>query len=247
MRLPGIFVTGTDTGVGKTTVAAAVAFSLRRSGRRVGVMKPVATGASRSSDGWKVDDAERLTEAAGVDVPLERVAPIVFEEPLAPPVAARRSGQPLTAEQVERAVAEAVAWWGERADVLVVEGVGGFHCPLAEGTTVADLAVALDYPLLVVARRGLGTLNHTLLTVEAARARGLRLAGIVLNTPEPRPEGPAESTNAGELAGRLPGVPILAELGHGVAGPDEALSEVRDRVDWYERAQAPRRTAFAPG
>src|SRR5205823_9859727 len=137
---------------------------------------------------------------------IERVAPLLFEEPLAPPVAARREGAPLAYARVLEATAAALAWWGERAEVLVVEGIGGLLCPLAEGATVADLAIALDHPLVVVARRGLGTLNHTLLTVEAARHRGLRLAGVVLNGAEPTADPRAEVTNPAELARRLDGV-----------------------------------------
>jgi dethiobiotin synthetase len=246
MSLPGIFVVGTDTGVGKTYVAAAVTRVLVREGRRVGVLKPVATGAVRLGDSWRCEDAERLIEAVGSGVPLERVAPVVFEEPLAPPVAARRSGTPLTADRVEAAVTSAISWWRDRgAEVLIVEGVGGLLCPLAEGTTVADLAVELDFPLLVVARRSLGTLNHTLLTAEAARLRALRLTGLVLNSPEPATGGAAEATNASELVRRLPGVPLLAELPY-ADDPSGMLPEALSRVDWYERAQAPRRSDLVP-
>src|SRR5262249_56827531 len=102
----------------------------------------------------------------------------------------------------EHATSHALAWWSERADVIVVEGLGGLLSPLAEKMTVADLAIRLDYPLVIVARRGLGTLNHTLLTIEAARRRGLRVAGIVLNSPLPAASvdlALAEATNADEL------------------------------------------------
>jgi dethiobiotin synthetase len=215
---------------------------LTRDGRQVGVLKPVATGATRERGAWRCEDAERLIDAVGGGVPIERVTPILFEEPLAPSVAARRAGAPLRQEAVESAVEEALAWWSERADVMIVEGVGGLLCPLAEETTVADLAVWLDHPLLVVARRGLGTLNHTLLTVEAARLRALRIAGLVLNSPEPSAGSVAESTCAGELARRLPGVAILAELAHG--GTYE-LSDLAVRVDWNQRAQPPRTLAPA--
>lgn len=238
--LPGIFVVGTDTGVGKTRVAAAVARALVREGRRVGVLKLVASGATRVGESWRCDDAERLIDAVGGGLAVERVAPILFEEPLAPCVAARRAGAPLRQADIERATTEALDWWAGRADVMVVEGVGGLLCPLAEGSTVADLAVALDYPLLVVARRGLGTLNHTLLTVEAARHRGLRLAALVLNSPEPETGSAAESTNAVELARRLPGVAIVAEVPHGDTSglPDPVLA-----VDWFPRARPPRTLA----
>jgi len=122
----------------------------------------------------------------------------------------------------------------------VVEGVGGLLTPLAEAATVADLAIALDYPLVVVARRGLGTLNHTLLTVEAARRRGLRLAGVVLNAAGSAAVDIAAETNAEELARRLEGVAVLAELPH-LADP-AALSNSLETVDWSGWACAPRFT-----
>jgi dethiobiotin synthetase len=232
--LRGLFVTGTDTGVGKTRVASSVVRKLAAEGRSVGVMKPVASGAVRRENGtlWS-EDAGALIEATGTCPDPERVAPILYEEPLSPPVAARRAGGALDHDRVVQSVRQALAWWAGRAEVVVVEGVGGLLCPLAEGTTVADLAVALDFPLVVVARRGLGTLNHTLLTVEAARHRGLRIAGIVLNGAEPTENAAAEETNAAELARRVPGVPILAERPFDPGGtlPDPVL-----RVDWYERA-----------
>lgn len=236
-RLPGIFVVGTDTGVGKTHVAAALARTLVRDGRRVGVLKPVATGATRVGGSWRCEDAERLIDAVGGGVPLDRVAPIVFEAPVAPSVAARLSGAPLDHDRVIRSVVDALEWWAGRADLMVVEGVGGLLCPLADGTTVADLAVALDYPLLIVARRGLGALNHTLLTVEAARLRALRLVGVLLNSPEAETGSPAESTNADELSRRLPGVAVLGEVPH---GEDSAVLDPILAVDWYGRARPPR-------
>jgi dethiobiotin synthetase len=231
--LPGLFVVGTDTGVGKTRVASAIARALVEQGRRVGVLKPVATGGVGAGD-----DTSVLLAAIGGEMPRERVTPIAFEEPLAPPVAARRQGTPLAFEDVEHAVAEALAWWADRAELIVVEGVGGLLCPLAERATLADLAVALDYPLVLVARRGLGTLNHILLTVEAARHRALRIAGLVLNGCEPTTQPLAEATNPDELARRLEGVPLLAELDH-VEDPEALLTAVR-AIDWSSRAGFPR-------
>ena len=238
--LPGLFVTGTDTGVGKTRVASAVARSLVAEGRRVGVLKPVATGASFSGGCWRSDDAERLREGSGLHVSIDRVAPILYEEPVAPSVAARRLGIPLTAEHLNRQVAEAIDWWQEEgaAEIMIIEGVGGLLCPLAEGTTVADLAVRLDYPVVVVARLGLGTLNHTLLTVEAALRRSLRVVGVVLNNPEPTVGTLAESTNPAELSRRLPeGIALLANLPH---GDDPVLSNEWREIDWSHRARASR-------
>lgn len=172
---------------------------------------------------------------------LEQVTPLLYEEPLAPPVAARRRGIPLEFGTVLDATRNALAWWAGRADVVVVEGVGGLLCPIAEGATVADLAIALDFPLVVVARRALGTLNHTLLTVEAARWRGLRVAGVVLNGATPTADPIAEATNADELARRLDGVAILADVPH--TGGLSGLWESLHGIDWYERAAPSRATA----
>ena len=235
--LPGLFITGTDTNVGKTFVASAIARALVREGRQVGVLKPVATGAERLGETWRCADAEFLIGAIGGGIPLERVTPLLFSEPLAPPVAARRAGTPLHRDAVLAAVAESMAWWEGQADVMVVEGVGGWLCPLAEGMTVADLAIALDFPVVVVARRGLGTINHTLLTVESIRLRGLRCAGVILNGSEPTTDPVAEGTNRDELARRLDGVAVLAELGHG-EDPTDSL----DVVGWSSRAKASRRS-----
>jgi dethiobiotin synthetase len=240
MTLPGLFVVGTDTGVGKTYVASAIARSWSRLGHRVGVLKPVASGAEFADGVWSSEDTRQLIEAIGGSVPLERVTPIVFEEPLAPPVAARRAGTPLLMNEVRRQVAESLAWWSERTDVMVIEGVGGLLCPLADGTTVADLAIDLDYPLLIVAHRGLGTLNHTLLTVEAAVSRGLRIAGVVLNGARPTTDPLAEDSNAEELALRLGSVAILAEWPH--LERFDRQSVAPEAGDWYDLAKRPRQS-----
>ncbi len=145
---------------------------------------------------------------------------------------------------VSAAVTESLAWWEERAEVMVVEGVGGLLCPLAEGATVADLAVLLDYPLLIVARRGLGTLNHTLLTVEAARLRSLRVAGVVLNGSSPTTDPVAEATNAEELAHRLGGVAILDVWEYGDASNHARVAP--EAGGWYDLAMAPRSLQEGP-
>lgn len=247
-RLPGLFITGTDTGVGKTAVAAAIVRLLVHQGRRVAALKPVATGATRDGDTWRCEDAEALVQALGGALPLARVSPWIHEPPLAPPVAARLAGEPLHWPRLRAVVREALAWWAEQgAEVVIVEGVGGFLCPLAEEATVADLAIDLDFPLVIVARRGLGTLNHTLLTVEAARMRGLRIAGVVLNGSEPTTNALAESTNPDELTRHLDGIPILAEIPHGVGTTHHGtLPDLHTEllgVDWWGRASVSR---YAP-
>ena len=231
-RLPGLFVVSTDTGVGKTHVVATIARTWTEAGRRVGVLKPVATGATFQDGRWVSEDGESLRAAIGGNVPPDRVVPFLYEEPLAPCVAARRSGSPLGWGEFRQSLGDALVWWATRADVMVVEGVGGLLCPLTDGTTVADLALLLDYPLVIVAHRGLGTMNHTLMTVEAARVRGLRVAGVLLNGARPTTDPVAEATNGEELSRRLDGVAILGEWLHGVPLPGPVVAEVATWYDW---------------
>jgi dethiobiotin synthetase len=205
---------------------AAVARILRRQGRCVGVCKPVATGAEHGAGGLLSEDTRILARAAGIDNALERVTPWSFPEPVAPPVAARLHGVTLSVE----ALAAAARRWQQPNGVVLVEGVGGLLCPLTEEKTVAELAAELSYPVVVVARRSLGTLNHTLLTLEAARVRGLSVAGVVVNECEPS-RGVAAATNVEELARRID-VPVLAVVCYqAAADADPPLSLVA--VDWY--------------
>jgi dethiobiotin synthetase len=220
----GLLFTGTDTGVGKTFVACAVARALRRSGERVRVCKPVATGAVRHADGWLSDDTRELA-AAAADADHAAITPWAFPEPAAPPVAARLAGAALSLATIAAAVRRRAVAGG----LVLVEGVGGLLCPLTERETVADLAAELRLPLVVVARRSLGTLNHTLLTLEVARRRGLPVAGVIVNETTPV-RGAAQQTNVEELRKRLD-VPLLAVVAHGAMDAAEL-----GRVDWRRLA-----------
>jgi dethiobiotin synthetase len=226
----GLFFTGTDTGVGKTLVTAAVARCLRARGRAVAVCKPVATGARPVGGRWLSDDTAALAEAAGLGDDWEAVTPFAFPDPVAPPLAARRRGVALELG----AIAAEVRQRRRPGAALLVEGVGGLLCPLTEAATVADLVRELALPLVVVARRSLGTLNHTLLTLEAARSRGLAVAGVVVSETVP-PEGLADETNVDEL--RRLGVPVLAVVPHRPGGSREAVAAL-EAVDWWGLAQA---------
>ena len=206
----GLFIAGTDTGVGKTFVACGVIAALRARGVRVGAYKPVVSGCLAGAGGPVWEDLARLQAATGTDAPIERIGPQRFRAPLAPPVAARLEGK-----QVDAALLRSgIDWWRDRADVVVVEGAGGFLSPVTETESAADLAISFAFPLVIVARASLGTINHTLLTQEAARSRGLTVAGVVLNqsTP-PSPDDRSVESNPGELEKRC-GVPILAILPH---------------------------------
>jgi dethiobiotin synthetase len=206
----GLIVTGTDTGVGKTSVAAALVRLWRGRGVRVGAIKPVATGGEWRDGRFENSDGRMLLDALEAGVPYHRVVPLQFEAPLAPVVAARLEGLLLTRELLEQHLSECLNWWTARADALIIEGVGGFLCPVARDATFADLAVTLGYPVLLVARAGLGTLSHTLLSIEAIHTRGLRVAGVVLNQTLPLDDASVAS-NPGELARRVEGVgPIIS-------------------------------------
>jgi dethiobiotin synthetase len=198
----GLFVTGTDTGVGKTVVAAAICAALRERGERVAAFKPVVTGLDEEPDPAWPRDHELLAAACGAE-PAE-ITPLTFGPPASPHLAAALGGTHIEPAELVRA-AHAVF---EGADVLVVEGVGGLLVPLTLGYAVRDLALALALPLVVAARPGLGTINHTLLTLEASRAAGLSVAGIVL-TPWPAEPTTIESDNRATLE-RLGGVAVAA-------------------------------------
>jgi len=170
---PGLFVTGTDTGVGKTVVACALVRALRAAGHDAGAMKPAETGVGPEGP----LDALALAEAAGGADPLDDVCPQRFALPAAPTVAAAAEGRGVDLAAI-RAAFERLR---HRHELVVVEGAGGLLVPLAEGTRMADLARELALPVLVVARAALGTINHTLLTLEAAASRGLTLAGVVVS------------------------------------------------------------------
>jgi dethiobiotin synthetase len=223
---PGLFITGTDTEVGKTYVAALVARALRAAGHRVGVYKPAASGC-RSLEGELVsDDAVALWEAAGRPGELERVCPQRFRAPLAPHLAAREEGRRLDPQLLRTGV----DYWQSRSDVLLVEGAGGLMSPLGKEEYVADLAYDLGFPLIVVARNALGTINHTLQTLIAAASfqEGLPIAGIVLNSAAPPSDDASTATNRDQIAARsVP--PVLAE----VAWQAEQFDA---EVDWFQLA-----------
>ena len=226
LHVPGLFVTATDTGVGKTFVTAMIARQLRAEGVTVGAYKPACSGAVQTPDGPVWEDVEALWTATGGAFGREWISPQRFLAPLAPPVAARAEGLAVD----RRLLSEGTAWWNRRCDVLLVEGVGGLLCPLTETETVADLAAELELPMLVIARATLGTINHTLLTIEAARSRGLRIAGVVLNEVTPAGDDASVATNAEEIA-RRSDVPVLGVVPYGAPGRLLASGSGR-RIDW---------------
>jgi dethiobiotin synthetase len=191
--LRGVFVTGTDTEAGKSVVAASVCATLAARGRRVAAFKPVVTGIDEEA-GELGYDHELLASAANAGQRPEDVAPYRFGPPVSPHLAAELAGIVIEPPEL---VAAARAAGGE--DVLVCEGVGGLLVPITPGYLVRDLAVDLGLPVVIAARPGLGTINHTLLTVEAARAGGLRVAGVVM-TPWPDEPSRMERSNRDTIA-----------------------------------------------
>jgi dethiobiotin synthetase len=192
---PGYFVTGTDTGVGKTWVACRLAEAARAKGLRVGVLKPAESGMG--------GDAAALKKASGCPLPLEMLRPYAFKQPLAPAVAAALEGKRVVLGPIKRAFKTIT----EASDFVLVEGAGGLLVPYGPRLDGAALAKALGLPVLIVARKGLGTINHSLLTLEAARKRGLDVAAVVLSAPSQAGD-PSVSTNARQIA-RLGRVRVL--------------------------------------
>lgn len=213
-----LFITGTDTGVGKTFVGCALASALRARGLRVGVMKPVETGVVREPE-----DALALRAAAGDPSPLDDVCPYRLRAPLAPAVATRLEGVTL---DVERLIA-LVQRRTREADVLLVEGAGGLLVPVLGSVTWAEIAARLALPLLIVAANRLGTVNHCALTARVAAAAGLRVRGFVLSQPA-RVSDESAATNADTIA-VLTGVPVLVALDHGPV-PPAAAARLADAV-----------------
>lgn len=208
------FVTGTDTGVGKTLVSSALLSLLVASGLRAIGMKPVAAGLEEIDGTWCNEDVVRLEAAGNVAAPLALRCPYLLRAPMSPHLAAQEDGVRIELQPLLSAF-DALA---QRADAVVVEGAGGFRVPLGEGWDGADLAAALGLPVVLVVGMRLGCLNHALLTAEAIRARSLRLAGWVASTIDPRMR--ALEANLQTLRARLD-APLLGVVPH-LAVPDAA-------------------------
>ena len=201
----GIFVTGTDTEVGKTFVSCALLAMLKRQGVKAAAMKPVASGAAEVDGRWCNDDARRLQAAAGMNADLSLINPCVFPDPVAPHIAAARAGVTIDFARIRQCFSRLQ----EDADFVLVEGVGGWLVPLNERQSVADLARELDLPVLLVVGMRLGCINHALLTAQAIAQTGLKLRGWVAN----RLQGdyPVLEDNIAAIAQRIE-APLLASV-----------------------------------
>jgi dethiobiotin synthetase len=217
----GYFITGTDTGVGKTLIACALLHALANTGLRVVGMKPVAAGAARGVEGLVNDDVARLRAASSVKAELALVNPYGFEAAIAPHIAAAQTG--VTIDLIH--IAQAYARLAAAADAVVVEGVGGFCVPLNNDEDSADLARYLGQPVILVVGVRLGCMNHALLTAQAIRARGLRLAGWVANRIDPAMAVAEENVTA--LAERL-AAPLLGEIEFTAAPDPQHIASLLD-------------------
>jgi dethiobiotin synthetase len=227
----GLFVTGTDTGVGKTLVACALLRAFAARGLRALGMKPVASGARPAPQGLVNEDVEQLAAAGNVHAAPSEINPYCFEPPIAPHIAAQRAGVTIELARIESAFRALAA----RADVVVVEGVGGFLVPLAPHRDTAQLAQRLALPVVLVVGMRLGCLNHALLTLEAIAARGLALAGWVANHVDPGMAAAEENVRA--LAQRIP-APLLARIGYAARPDARAIASALDLRPLLGRTRA---------
>ncbi len=226
MAFDGCFVTGTDTGVGKTLVSAALLHTLARHHRRVVGMKPVAAGLIEHQGQWVSEDVLALRAASTVVVPAELDNPVALPDAIAPHLAAERAGRTVTVAELLAAHRALRA----QADVVVVEGAGGWRVPVNDDETLADLARAIGAPVVLVVGLRLGCLNHALLTAEAIRADGLTLAGWVANAIDP--DMPCREENIDTLR-RWLSAPLLGRVPWQAAAPkahDIALELPHDLV-----------------
>lgn len=205
----GIFITGIDTGVGKTVITAALAWTLKRAGRDVAVIKPVQTGTEETGS-MDIDFVQKVLDTK---YEIDDVCPYRFPKPLAPLVASEIAGEKIDTGKIRKAYNKLKSVH----DMVLVEGAGGLLVPILEDYLMSDLASDLDLSVVIVTHPRLGTLNHTLLTVQSARSRGLEVLGVVINNFPPDP-GIAERTNPG-LITEMSGVPLL-----GVYPIDPSLS-----------------------
>ncbi len=233
--IPTLFITATDTSVGKTVITAAIARHLRGQRLRVGVLKPIATGCVHRREGLISEDAELLAHHADSPHPLDMICPQRYAEPLAPAIAAQRARQPVDWLAIQRSL-DAIS---QNSDIVLIEGVGGLMVPLDDRHTVLDLARWISCPSVIVARPTLGTINHVLLTASALRQADLPIAGVVINR-YPADSAPiAEETNprAIEKWGGLKILAIVPDTTEPIAlmMPADILAPIA-RVDWMQLA-----------
>ncbi|SNQ61296.1 dethiobiotin synthase [Candidatus Methanoperedens nitratireducens] len=227
--MAGIFITGTDTNIGKTAVAAGLAGALKNKGYNVGVMKPVQSGAAARNGKLYSQDAEFLMDVIGEQGETGLICPVLLREALAPSVAAELEGKTIDLNLIRNAYLEL-----ERMhDIVIVEGAGGIAVPLKNKFLISDLITYLGMPAIIVARAALGTINHTFLTLEHAKRTGIPVIGVIVNNYR---GGVAEETSP-KIINELTGIPVLGIIPHDPAidvewgRPGDIVSLVEESID----------------
>jgi dethiobiotin synthetase len=195
LRFPkhkGLFITATDTGVGKTLIAGAIAKIISQKGKKVGVFKPVATGCKKTKQGLVNKDAQFLAHCVNNELDLDIINPIRFETPAAPFACEKAENKKVDLEKIAAAYKQIC----QKSDFVIVEGIGGIRVPITDGIDVLTMAKTFNLPVVAVARSKLGTINHTLLTIDTIRRAGLSLAGVIINGYDENTKDLAEKTNA---------------------------------------------------
>jgi dethiobiotin synthetase len=224
--MTGFFITGTDTGIGKTIIAGAIAGVLRERGYDFGVYKPVQSGhLVHQSDG----DAARLKGLSGVEDSVEQICPYSVAEPLAPELALKRAGQQVTLKDLQMGYHRLK----EKHTYIIIEGAGGLAVPYVQDRLVVDAAAMFDLPLIIVARPNLGTVNHTLLTIEYARQRGLQAAGVIISGYREELADIGEQTNPAMIES-YSGIPVLGIVPwiDELESRENVLAAVRKSIQW---------------
>jgi dethiobiotin synthetase len=235
---PGLFITGTDTGVGKTLIAGAIARILTEQDIKVGVFKPIATGCRHSREGLVSSDAEFLAYCADCEYPLSVVNPVGYLTPAAPIVSADFEHREVDFEQIS----STYNYICQSSQLVIVEGIGGLRVPITDDIDVLDLAARLELPVVIVSHAELGTINHTLLTIDALRSKNLKIAGVVINGYDASKAEPAETT-APQVIAECGNVNILAivpfdetvDVEQGRVG--EVVMESLTECNWAELAR----------
>lgn len=207
MLYKGIFITGTDTGVGKTVVTGGIALALRKRGIDVGIMKAIQTGCYQKGNKIIPPDSEFLISLTGTEDPIDLVTPYRFTHPLAPLAASRLERQDIDIEKILDAYLEL----SKRHDMVIVEGTGGILVPVTRELFVLDIIKRLDIPVIVVARSGIGTINHTLLTVRYAIHCGITISGIIINQAADKQISEGEKQNP-KIIMELSGIPVIGVI-----------------------------------
>jgi dethiobiotin synthetase len=233
----GIFITGTDTGVGKTIIAAALVIALKRQGLDAGYFKPVASGAVKTKAGWMSPDLRLILNTTGLMDPPPLMNPVYLVPPLAPMPAAECSGVRWSRSEITKALKLLRSYH----DFLVVEGVGGLMVPLKKKFWVIDLIKQVDFPVLVIGRPGLGTINHTLMTLTLLKLQRIKVLGFLFNGQKGR-AGPAEKTAPGIIEtyskvpywGTLPWDPKVSEEKFRLGSIPKRLETILNKK-WHPR------------